>query len=449
MSRFSCAVGLAVSFSLLILPSIVLANNFHRYPDDQESPINPNRANVAQGIPNYERGIDFNAAPSGDEKPGMLGYAMHGGGGLTIEYIYTGDVFSNMRGGMNTRNATEYLGLFDLAITADLDELGFFPGGTFFMLFEDDHGKGISGDHVGDFQGVDNIDGGVPFTQVTEFWWEKAILDGLVTVRLGKQDANAEFAVTNLAGDFINASFGMHPNIPMPAWPHPAMGAVTFFQLTDWLSFNVGVFDGAADGRTWGFSGTGDVFSMYELRMEWELGNLPGEYHVGIWYHNGQFDDLSPGVAALGSNRLRRPTVMNISPLGAGDVYSGNHGVHMGLDQLIYRESCRDDDDQGLGVFGQYGWAPQDRNEVHHYLGAGVVYKGLFRGREEDTTGIGMAHVQFSDLLNLRNETTIELFHKIQLTPYIILQPDLQYVASPSGQERDAVVGGLRFELLL
>jgi hypothetical protein len=127
MSRFSCAVGLAVSFSLLILPSIVLASHFNRYPDDQESPINPNRANVAEGIPNYERGIDFNAPTSGDEKPGMLGYAMHGGGGLTIEYIYTGDVFSNMRGGMNTRNATEYLGLFDLAITADLDELGFFP----------------------------------------------------------------------------------------------------------------------------------------------------------------------------------------------------------------------------------------------------------------------------------------------------------------------------------
>ena len=30
-------------------------------------------------------------------------------------------------------------------------------------------------------------------------------------------------------------------------------------------------YDGAADGRTWGFSGTGDVFSIYELEANWSL----------------------------------------------------------------------------------------------------------------------------------------------------------------------------------
>ena len=450
-SRLAASLTLALAF--LVLPGVVLANHFHRYPDDRESPINPDAAKVAQGIPNYERGIDYRASMPDDERPGMLGYALHGQNGLTVEYIYTGDVFNNMRGGISTRGATEYLGLFDLAITADLDEMGFAPGGTFFMLLEDSHGKGLSINYVGDAQFLDNIDAGVPFTQVTEFWWEKALLDGLVTVRLGKQDANAEFAVVNLAGDFTNASFGMHPNIPMPAWPHPAMGVVTLFQLTDWLALNIGVFDGAADGRSWGFSGTGDIFSMYELRAEYDLCGLPGEYHIGIWYHNGQWADLRPGVLGLGNRRLRIPTILNVSPMGPGDTYSGNHGVNMGLDQLIFRENCCDDeDDQGLGFFLQYGWAPEDRNEIPHYFGAGLVYKGLIHGRDDDITGIGVAHIIFSDLLpGFTKETDIELFYKIQLTPYVVLQPDIHFVSNPggAGQYRDAVVGGLRFEFLL
>ena len=75
---------------------------------------------------------------------------------------------------------------------------------------------------MGDYQMVDNIDAGEEFTQVTEFWWEREFIDGLVTVRLGKQDANAEFSVVDLGGDFINSSFGIVPNVPMPAWPDPA-----------------------------------------------------------------------------------------------------------------------------------------------------------------------------------------------------------------------------------
>ena len=176
-----------------------------------------------------------------EEAPGLSGYALHGRDGVTVEYIYTGDVFNNMRGGVKTRNATEYLGLFDLAIAADLDSYGLAPGGTIFMLSESMHGRGL-GNHVGDYQGTDNIDSGRQEMQVSEFWWERSVLDGLISVRLGKQDANAEFSVVDLGGDFVNSSFGLVPNVPMPAWPDQAMGVVTFFQLTDWLNFNVGVF---------------------------------------------------------------------------------------------------------------------------------------------------------------------------------------------------------------
>ncbi len=51
--------------------------------------------------------------------------------------------------------------------------------------------------------------------------------------------------------------------------------------------------------------------------------------------------------------------------------------------------------------------------------------------------------------MNPNAETNIELFYKAQLLPYLTIRPDLQYVANPSGRYRDALVFGLRFEVIL
>ncbi len=410
----------------LVFASLVQAGYFRRYPEMGE----PQAAPQPQPRPQAVQGEAY--APSGEEEEelpaGLLGDALHGRGGLTVEYIYTGEVFTNMRGGVSTRNATQYGGVLDVVMIADLDEMGFFPGGTVFVYGQNRHGRAI-GPFVGDAQGYSNIETD-PFTQISEYWWERSILDGDITFRLGKQDTNAEFAVVDLGGDFILSSFGFQPTIEIAVYPNPSMAVAVFFDLTEWLSFKAGVWDGAPDGRTWGFSGTGDTLSIFEFKAEYAFcdGRLPGDFHVGMWYHSGDHPDL-----------------------GTGFIRGGAHGVYMGMDQMILKEACCDDgDDQGLGVFAQYGWAPEDRAEIQHYFGTGLVYKGLFHGRDDDVTGIGLGRVLFSDRLRPQsNETTIELFHKIPLTPYVTIQPDLQYIARPSGQERDAFLGGLRFEVVL
>ncbi len=101
-------------------------------------------------------------------------------------------------------------------------------------------------------------------------------------------------------------------------------------------------------------------------------------------------------------------------------------------------------------MFFQYGWAPEERNQIYQHFGTGLVYMGLIPCRDEDVTGVGMAQAIFSDRMGVpSDETTIEVFHKIPLSPYFMIQPDLQYVAKPGGVERDAVVAGFRFEVVL
>jgi porin len=425
-----CVASLVSIVVILLLTSPADAKRYTRYKkDDEKKPPSPTAVEPAPEPEVEEAPLAEGEMSEPEEPPGLLGYPLHGSDALKIEYIYTGDVFTNLRGGLNTANATEYLGLFDLALTADLQALRLLPGGTLFVLAENYQGRGITNEHVGDFQTLDNIDSGRECVQVSEFWWQRDFFEGVVSVRLGKQDANAEFGIVGLGGDFVNSSFGMPPNVPMPVWPYPAAGVLTFLQLAEALFLDVGVFDGAADGRSWGWSRTGETFTMGQLRTEWELGarQLPGDFHIGLWYHSGDPEDLADATLT----------------------HAGNYGVELGLDQLILRESG-EDTPQGLGLFGQYSWAPADRNEIVNYIGGGLVYQGLIPRRDEDIAGLGVAHAVFSNQLpDQDHETALELFYKTQLNPWIVVQPDLQLIMKPNGDGNDALVAGLRFEAVL
>ncbi len=366
--------------------------------------------------------------------PGLLGCALHGGDGITAEYLYTGEGFSNVRGGLSDIDATRYTGRFDMVLSGDLDQMGCTPGGVFFMHFQTLHGEGITDDFVGAHQRISNIDGnpgaGFDLTQLTQYWYQNSVLDGMITVRFGKILCDSEFALATRGGDFINTSLGWTHTIPMPAYPDASAAAIAFFELTDWLEFKAGVWDGAPNGRNWGFSGTGDLFSIYELKANWALsdGRLPGDSNVGMWYHNGQFADQAGGAA-----------------------HESNHGIYWGMSQLLRKENpCDADDAQGLGGFVQFGWAPEDRNVAEQYWGGGLVYTGAIGGRDADTCGIGVGNMTFSTLgPRGEDETMIELFYKARVGQHVVIQPDLQYISSPGGLYTDSFVLGLRFQTVL
>jgi len=305
------------------------------------------------------------------------------------------------------------------------------------LHFQSLHGEGITDDFVGAHQRVSNMDGnpgsGYEMTQLSQYFWKRSVIDDFFTIKLGKIYADSEFALATRGGDFINTSLGWtHTISRFSANPDPSMAAIAYFDLTDTLQFKAGVWDGAPDGQNWGFSGTGDVFSIYEFKKKWLLGcsRLPGDSNVGIWHHNAPVADQAD----------------------ANVTHFGNHGVYWGMSQLIARESLCDDS-QGLGTFVQFGWAPRDRNVAQQYWGGGLVYTGLIDCRDADTCGIGIGNMTFSTMGPSRgDETMIELFYKARLTEHITLQPDFQYIASPGGTGAslpDSFLFGLRFQTIL
>jgi hypothetical protein len=266
------------------------------------------------------------------DSPGLFECLWHGGDGITAQYIYTGEVFSNARGGRDTNGATAYTGRFDMVLSADLDQLCWRPGGTLFFHFQQLHGQGITDRYVGTHQRVSNIDGNpgaaFNFTQLTQFWWEKNIVDGLLTVRMGKILADSEFALATRGGDFINTSLGWtHTITVLPAYPTASASMIAFLQLSEGLEFKAGIWEGQPEVGGWGFNGSGDLFSIYQLTAKYDLYDctLPGDMHVGMWYHDGVFADQAGGAD-----------------------HRGNHGIYWGMSQLLRREaSCDPCDSQG------------------------------------------------------------------------------------------------------
>ncbi|MHC4544146.1 MAG: carbohydrate porin, partial [Planctomycetota bacterium] len=91
----------------------------------------------------------------------------------------------------------------------------------------------------------------------------------------------------------------------------------------------------------------------------------------------------------------------------------------------------------------------ENRNEIDRYFGIGLSYVGLLPGRDEDITGIGLAQALWSDRMDgFTRESAIELFYKAQLTEFMSIQPDIQYIANPGGETTDdAIVLGIRAKL--
>jgi porin len=100
-------------------------------------------------------------------------------------------------------------------------------------------------------------------------------------------------------------------------------------------------------------------------------------------------------------------------------------------------------------VFLRLMGAPGDRNLVSFSVNGGVTLKAPLPGRDGDTLGLGfgIAKISSSAAALSRNavfcsgqpvptrtsETFVELTYQAQVTPWWLIQPDLQYVFNPGG----------------
>jgi len=358
--------------------------------------------------------------------------------GVSINSSYYNGDWMNFRGGTTSATHLKTLGVIDTNIGLDTKKLGLWSGGKLFVRYQNKHGMGVTKGQVGDYQLLDTYDT-KRFNQISEYYYEQSLFNDVFKLKVGKQDANYDFCALNSGFNFANASFSYMPTVPLPSYPNPAMGLVATIKPTSWSSIKSGWYDGEGLGGETGFKSLDSrrkSFFIEELGLTPNIKNHPGNYFAGYWLHTGHVDEYTNGEVRT---------------------FGQNTGWYLGGEQLIWKENKDSEDTQGLTMLGQLGFKPSDRNEVSRYWGLGVQYQGLIPKRDNDIIGFATANAGFSGRLKEYDttgagdidgrygyESNLEMFYKVQLTPWFALQPDIQVIKNPNGGSKSAFVMGLR-----
>jgi porin len=368
-----------------------------------------------------------------------------GDDGVKFSPTLTAEVFGNPSGGARQGVITD--GLVNLPLDLDLDKMsdGAVSDFTLHANAEYIYGPGLSQHFVGDFSNTSNI-AGYNTLRLQELWAQKWFWERRLSIKVGNMAVDTEFFQSSSASLFINGTFGAFtliandvPNAPV--YPVASPGVRIQFLPTSKFYVMAGVYgqDVNSDPATNNQNGTRFALTSssgmlimseagYLLNQSPNDRGLQGTYRLGSFVHTDdspRFEDGSNGGTS--------------------------YGVYGVMDQQIYSQA-----DRTISFFVRSGGAPTNTNFVDYYVDSGLNFAGFIPGRGNDVGGIAVArsHVSsdYSDAqvasggLPLTAETVVEATYKAQLAPWWTIQPDVQYIISPSGVQGspDAVVVGLR-----
>jgi len=404
------------------------------------------------------------------------------GYGATLALTETSEYLNNAKGGL--KRGGDYDGLTTMTLKVDTLKLFGLAGGTLNISGVSIHGRNLSSEKLGTLQTASGIEANTG-TRLWEAWYQQKFLDETLDVRAGQQSIDQEFMVSQYASTFVNTMFGW-PAVPSydmpaggPAYPLSALGIRVRVHPTDALTVLAGVYDGNPAGTNEGDpqrqNAHGTNFDLHtgalyiaELQYgvnqaslgQTETANagLPGTYKLGAWYNTQDFADQRYGTDGL--------SLADQNSNGNAAQHSGNYSVYAVADQMIWR--LAPDSARSVGVFARVMGAPGDRNLISFSANAGVTLTAPFEGRDTDTVSLGMGYAKVGrnaaglDLDSgnrMRNgETYLEATYQYQLTPWLQLQPDIQYTLNPGAGQNpddptlrmgDTLVWGLRTNITL
>jgi porin len=254
------------------------------------------------------------------------------------------------------------------------------------------------------------------------------------------------------------------------AYPLDGPGARLKYSPTDAVTLLAGVFTGDPAGRAnpvpelddrYGttFNLNGGTFYIAEAAYSTAYANsgvaLPGTYKLGAWYETGnRFDsprfDITGGLLADPNSN------------GVPKRYSNDWGVYGIIDQTLLPGDK--DGVHKLASFLRVGTSPSDRNLIDLYVDGGFTFTGLVPARPTDLIGVGAAYERISAAARAFDRDTrifapaalsadpasfalpatqfapvrdqevmLEAIYTINVTPYFVVDFEVQHFFHPSG----------------
>jgi porin len=368
------------------------------------------------------------------------------------------ETLSNPTGGI--RQLTIYQGLLTGSLTLDLEKLAKWPGASFYVDGYWISGRGLSRNAIGNLLVVSDIEA-LPSIRLHDLWLQQEFLEGQASLRTGQIALDDEFYVSQYSANFVNSTFGcpdlLSTDLPSggPCYPFATPGARFRVAPMTGLTISAAAFNGdpappgPGDPQVRNSSGTnfligeGGFLTIAELAYAFDEEPISSvrlsDLKLGGWYHTADFPDLRRDTSG---RSLADPTSNGIAA-----AHRGNFGIYLVADKMLWRRP--DTPTQGLAGFLRIGGAPADRNLISLEVDAGLTFKGLFPGRELDMLGVAASYgligspsrrldrdtMLFTGIVRpVRNyEAVLEITYQARISPWWMLQPDLQIVFHPGG----------------
>ncbi len=403
--------------------------------------------------------------------------------GVTFNLQDVEELWGNTTGGAPSANdvgsgsgtGPSYDAVTAPTLTVDLEKLFGLKGGLFNVSALQTRGRSISQDHLYNYNPISGFEADRS-TRLFELWYQQSFLNGKLDVKIGQQDLDTEFLISDYGSLYLNSNFGwpMAPSVNLygggPSWPLSSPAVRIRYRPTDTFTFMFAAADDNPPGNRYNSfgiqggnsadptnqvtnDGSGTRFNMGTgalliTELQYALNpqpddmskatkdpGLPGIYKLGGFYDTAKFPDY----------RYNRQG----ASLGAQGGYPrwdrGNWMVYGIIDQMLWRPSRTSP--QSVGIFVRATGNSGDRNLISFAADAGINLKAPFRGRDNDTVGVGWGIGRSSSgwrqynrdagSIVPGNENHLEVTYQAQVTPWLVLQPDFQYVWHPQGGTSD------------
>ncbi len=421
--------------------------------------------------------------------------------GISFDAIYTGEIVSNLQGGI--RHGSSYLDVVDLIVAVNFDRALPWQGTSFNLDIFGTHGSDPC-DCVGDFQGISNIAARNTW-KVYEAWMQENFLNDKFSILCGIYDVNSEFDVLQSAGLFVNSSFGMGAEFAQSGkkgpstFPSTSLGLRMKTQWSEHFCFQAAILDGVPDEPEDGWRATYRINKDDGALITLEIIFITDKERVKSlpWFskrkqihrqkrgfgkhrrlfHKSNDSKVRGQKSSIQQRKYRRLQgkipqntyskfaiggwyyTSDFANFDSGDplLYQGSWGIYG-----LWEKSAFFDKENaltGLSYFFRVGISNKNVNQVDKYIGGGIVHSGIFPQLHNYQMGVAIAAAHTSDKFKrtvLKNgqqldnwEVAIELSYRAEINDWCSFQPDLQYIINPGFNPalNNAITFGFRTEI--
>lgn len=359
--------------------------------------------------------------------------------GIKFSSGYKGEFGKSLSGGIKS-GGSGYASQIYAGFYVNLKKLTGKNFGTFHFNLDDRFGTGVK--NVGSNFPIEEVNGG-QFFRITNISYKKTFLNDLLQARVGyypfgnyygKLPMMCKFETGAICGHIKTIPFG---SVGWSDYPTPTWGGSLRVNFRQDAYGQIGLFDanpnrGKKDyAFNLGFSGSTGVTIPIELGYTpaFDNGKLPGYYKLGGYFGTSN-----------------RPDVANHHK-----TRNNLYGIYALAEQTIF--SLGENPKSGVRLFFGGGWSDPKVATYTESEIAGLIVQGFLKSRPDDFVDFGyfrsqvnskviaqQTQVEISQFSNglisefhplASAETDYEVGYHAQLTPWLALQPNVQYRHQP------------------